>query len=509
VAEVGDRSLLQDKRGERPRDTTRNDPGATGHPHQDTTELISLGSLDGQPPIGGRRKLLLSEGNHSEAASKNSQARRSLAWLLSGRGLQLIVAFTVGALVARYLGPDELGVLAFAMAYAGLFAPVALVGAQLVVRDLAVAPADGGVLLGSSSVLALGVSTIALGASVALAGLVISPDVRTFFLILILSGPLLLAPFKAMEYWFEATLQAKYLTIARSAALLVAAIGRLAIVVSGGGLYALAIVTAVEQLIAAILVLGLYASKRDDHQRWSISWSRIRRLAVESGPLLVASIAVVVHMRIDQVMLGLLSDDRQAGLYFAVVRLSEAVHFVPVAVVATFAPVLARLRLSSAEQYRKQMSRMLGLLVLIAGVIAVPFVIFAGPLVSLILGSEFSDGAPVLSVHVAASVFVFLSVGTWGWVVNESLQRVAMYCTLAGTCVNVVVNVLLIPPFGAIGAATATLVAQIVGAWLAFSVHPLTRPVFGLQSRALLPWNAVRTGLDEIRVLRASERVGP
>jgi PST family polysaccharide transporter len=90
-------------------------------------------------------------------------------------------------------------------------------------------------------------------------------------------------------------------------------------------------------------------------------------------------------------------------------------------------------------------------------------------------------------VHIFASLFVFLGVGESLWTVNEALEKLAMYRTVAGAIVNVVLCFVLIPRYGALGAAWATLVAYAVASTVGNLFHRDTRPVFWMQVRALSP----------------------
>ena len=61
-----------------------------------------------------------------------------------------------------------------------------------------------------------------------------------------------------------------------------------------------------------------------------------------------------------------------------------------------------------------------------------------------------------------------------------------MVRTAAGATVNVILNFVFIPRYGAIGSAVATLLSLSCSGFLFNAVHPLTRPIFWLQLRAFL-----------------------
>lgn len=59
------------------------------------------------------------------------------SWLVAGKIFSMLVAFFVGVYVARYLGPDRLGLLSYSQSFVMLFAPLANLGLDyIVVREL-------------------------------------------------------------------------------------------------------------------------------------------------------------------------------------------------------------------------------------------------------------------------------------------------------------------------------------------------------------------------------------
>jgi PST family polysaccharide transporter len=320
-------------------------------------------------------------------------------------------------------------------------------------------------------------------------------------LVAIIGASLLISPLRTIGYWFEATLQAKYLAIAGTAAVVTSTIARIGVVVAGGGLRALAACIAIEQLLVGVLTTVSYLRHPQRVRRWRMRLEVVRVQLRESLPLVITAVASAVYMRIDQVMLGSLSTEREAGLYAAVVRLSEAAIFVAMSVASSFAPSVARLRRTDPERYEHQVTRMMTLLSGIALAYAVPVALLSPVIVSVLLGSKFDGAAPILTVHVLSSLFVFLTYGQAVWTVNESLQRWAMIRTVTGALLNIALNFVLIPPFGALGAAYATFVAYAWSGWIGNLLSPSTRPMFWIEVRALDPRRIVRVGLGELRTL--------
>ena len=82
-------------------------------------------------------------------------------------------------------------------------------------------------------------------------------------------------------------------------------------------------------------------------------------------------------------------------------------------------------------------------------------------MIETLYGPHFAPAARVLSIQIWAGVTVAMSFVHSRWLLAEGLQRYSLVYTALGACVNVSLNLLLIPRFGAQGAAWATLATQV------------------------------------------------
>jgi O-antigen/teichoic acid export membrane protein len=82
--------------------------------------------------------------------------------------------------------------------------------------------------------------------------------------------------------------------------------------------------------------------------------------------------------------------------------------------------------------------------------------------ISILYGHQFDDSARVLAVHIFGVVFVWQGAATYLWWIARRRPRVIMWRYLAAAAVNLLLNAMLIPSFGALGAAVASVVAQAV-----------------------------------------------
>ena len=177
--------------------------------------------------------------------------------------------------------------------------------------------------------------------------------------------------------------------------------------------------------------------------------------------------------------------DAEVGVYAAAVRISEVWYFIPTAIVSSVAPTLITARKTDTALYRRRMQQLLGMMALLGYGVAIAVTLFSRPMIGLFYGVEYADAGPTLAVHIWAGLFVCLGVAQSAWLLNEGHTRVGLVNTIVGALVNVGLNFLLIPQFGAIGAAIATLVSYSVAVFALCFFYAPTRPIGLMIFRAL------------------------
>jgi O-antigen/teichoic acid export membrane protein len=212
----------------------------------------------------------------------------------------------------------------------------------------------------------------------------------------------------------------------------------------------------------------------------------------DSWPLMFASMAVMVYMRTDQVMIKEMLDSVAVGNYAAAIYFSEVWYFVPVAVSASLFPAIINGKEMSKELYYERLQSLYDFMVWFAIIIAVLTTLLADQLITTILGNRFKLAAPVLKIHIWAGVFVFLGVSSGKWFLTENLTRLLFYRTLSGAIVNVLLNFLLIPRYGILGAAYATCAAQFCAAYLYDLLDARTQVTFTMKTKAFFPVHLFR-----------------
>lgn len=394
-------------------------------------------------------------------------------WLISDRLIRMGLGLLVGVWVARYLGPEGYGSLSFAGSYVMLFSALALFGLEsIVVRDLVRHPEAESAILGTTCLIRAAAGLLAYLLALAVM-LVLRPDDQVALLLVALLGSsLLVQAVEVTDLWFQSRVLSRYTVICRSSAFILSSCLKVLLVMTGASLAAIAAATAVEALVAAVLLVlthARYSTAGMLTWRWENSW--FRRLLTGSVPMVLSGVVLMVYLRIDQVMLGAMATQTEVGLYAAAVRISEVWYFVPTAIVSSVFPGLVALHSSDPEQFEQKLQQLYNLLAFLGYAVALPVTFLAPWLVQLLFGSAYQAAAPLLSVLIWAGLFANLSVVRNSHFIALDWGRSLLWATSLGAAANVLLNLLLIPRYGALGAAIATCLSYWVAAHGACYTH--------------------------------------
>ena len=206
----------------------------------------------------------------------------------------------------------------------------------------------------------------------------------------------------------------------------------------------------------------------------------------DSLPLLAASIAVFVYMRIDQFMIAAMLGPSDVGIYSAVVTLAEAPLVLPVLLLRAALPTLSQQSRVDSGLRDRTLAKLMAAGFYVHVAIALALVFVAEPVVVLLYGEAYRAGISAFRLQVLSAPFVALGVLSSAWLVLQRCTGHAFRRTLVGALANIALNLVMIPRFGIAGAAGATLIAQVMATYVVDALHAQTRELFSLKTRALL-----------------------
>lgn len=399
--------------------------------------------------------------------------------------VRMLVNLTIGVWIIRFLGPEEFGVLSFCQSLVFIFSTIGSFGLdRIVVRELVKKSEEREVILGSAfAIRVLGAFLVfpLLGAALWIIGTDRYVGMLSF--IIALGG--LFQSFAVIDYDFQARIEVRYVAIGSLIALLVSSLLKVVLIVVHAPLLAFVGMLAVDALFVAISLLAVYANRGLSVTGWRFDRSHVCYLISESWPLALTGILVAVYMRIDQIMLERMAGYDAVGIYSAAVRLSEVWYLLPVVATASLFPGIVALRKSDPARYAVANQTFFDAMAIVSYAIMIPGALLAPFIVNALLGETYSASATVLSLHIWAGVFVCFNVVSGGWYSAEGLQRMSFYRSVLGCLANVLLNLVLIPRYGAVGAAGSTVFAIALSGYFFDALSRQSRALFATKTRAL------------------------
>lgn len=447
-----------------------------------------MGEIDRRASIASSVSECLRAPNSSRMKAIAKTLLSNSIWSLLNQFARVASLALTTILLSRYFGPQKFGQLAVGLAVVRIFRVVSAFGLdRVLVREIAEKEESGHLLVGDAFRLNLKIACVSFAIMLALVFCACPTSPLLFWIVLLAGVGLLFQPCDVFDYYFQARNRFCLTTISRAIPSLVSVTGKVGAVLLGAPLLVFAGLETIEMALIALGLSLVYLTRRRDVKTYrTVTPFDAGQLLKEAFPLLLGSLAAMIYMRADVLILGSMKGYGAAGIYSAAAQITEACALFPMALSPALLPVLVKWQRSGLSFYRQQFEK----LFLAAGVIGllVSLVLtFTAPiLIQLLYGLSFGPAAKILVVHAWAAIFMFLGIIQTGYEVTVRLTWWTAARTAAGALSNVALNFMLIPRFGAIGAAVATLIAFAGSGFFFNALHPASRPIFIMQARALL-----------------------
>lgn len=261
---------------------------------------------------------------------------KNTSWLVGERIFRMAITLFVGVWVARYLGPEQFGLLSYAQSVVLLFSVFSSLGLDgIVVRELVKDESKRDQLLGTAFALKLFGALFALSL-ITLSVLFQENFNQTAFLVLIIASATIFQSFNIIDFYFQSKVLSRYVVFSNFISLLLASGLKVGFIIFKAPLILFACVSVFESFLLAISFVIFFTGKVGGVFDWSFNKQLAKCLLVDSWPLILSSFVVSIYMKVDQVMINAFLDAKAVGYYAAATRLSEAWYFIPVVITASF-----------------------------------------------------------------------------------------------------------------------------------------------------------------------------
>ncbi len=387
-------------------------------------------------------------------------------WLVAQNVFQYVLSAVIGILAARYMGPSNYGILSYGAAMMVLFSPFCTLSLNDVqIPCMIDTPEDTGKIIGSALVMRLFSTTLSIIALLLIVSIT-KPNQPLMLLVTALQAlQLIIQACDVFRLWFQMKLMSKYVAIGSAIGNIACSAWRVVLLIQGASVEWFALTSAVQMFANYLFVLPMFAKL--SHVRIAFSMDVVKRLWRRSYQLILAELTVVITNRIGAVLLSYMLGDAALGVYNAALNIAMMWIFVPQAFVESANPVLLETNKNNPAQFWPRY-QVLFLAILCISVVAGAGICLLAPfIVEVLYGPAYVDAAPML--RVLAWIGIFTSIGTARniWTLAKEKQRYVKYFCFVSAGASIALNFLLIRTMGAMGAALAILLVNVIQSLLA------------------------------------------
>ncbi len=403
---------------------------------------------------------------------------KNASWIVGCKIVQSIITFLIGMLTARYLGPSNYGLISYASSVVAFALPIMQLGFNsTLVQEFIEKPEKEGKVLGTCLTLNV-LAAIASIIGVTSFAYVANPDEKeTIVVCFLYSLTLLFQAIEMTQYWFQAKLLSKYPSIVSLVAYVVVAVYKVYILATQKDIRWFAVSHVIEVLVIAILLIVLF--KKLSGQKLSFSFSLGKQMFSRSKYYIVSGIMVVIFQQTDRIMLKIMLDEAQTGYYSAAITCIGITSFVFAAIIDSARPSILESKTTSQERFEKKTVVLFSVITALSLAQSVAMTLLAKPIIFIIYGEEYLPAVSVLSCAVWFVTFGYYGMVRNIWILAEEKQKYLWIINLCGATMNVIGNLILIPLFGAVGAAIASVITQFFTNFvLCFVIKPIRKCSF-------------------------------
>lgn len=405
------------------------------------------------------------------------EVARGAAGIISLRVIASAIGFICSALMARMLGANGLGVLAYVTAWLGVITIPATLGLnQLLPREVARYKSQGewGLLRGildfsQRSVIAI---SIALAGPAALLVWIASGYQTSSATVVTFWIALLTLPVSGLIQIRQSTMRGLgYVAKGMLPETLVAP--TLNLIILATLYFALNAKLSPPQAISIgipIAIISFLFGNRMLHYAMPSSVYKAgpeeaRRVWLESAlPMMMIAGLEIINSQTDIIMLGAMTSESETGIYSVALRGATLATFVLASVNMAIGPIIARNHYGGNHASLQDIVRKSAIAIfLFTFVICAGLYMYGGQYLRL-FGPEFIAGRTALNILLSGKLYVALA-GSVGLILKMTgYERVVVWTGSAAAIANIILNAILIPSYGADGAAIATTLSLIIWA---------------------------------------------
>lgn len=308
----------------------------------------------------------------------------------------------------------------------------------------------------------------------------------SFFLILYLyhSGKsslilitLLLMPFSAFdvfEYYFQSKKNFKLISVIKISVLVLLSSFKLYWISINGDIEYIFLIYFVDFFLS-FLIFYLFFKKSSGTPSSKFDISVFKSLFSQTWPLIPSSIALILYMKSDIVMIEAILGSSAVATYSTATKVIEAFYFIAQITMTVAIPTLVTFRNENKRAYIATLRKTLRELLVFASISVLFIILFSNFISERVLDNKYPYFLNVLYTYIPVVFLVYFRVFLTRFLHVENLVKCSLLLHGSTAIINIILNYILIHQFGVVGAALATVISYVLSFFIVFFYYKKLR----------------------------------
>lgn len=389
----------------------------------------------------------------------------------------LTASLIVGIAVARYLGPEMYGIIAFATAVYTLLVIIVSLGIDdIIMKDMLQHEERQGSIQGSALFVKSAAAFLVYG--IIFIYFLINYSGEKLYSVLIITGAVLFQPLSVFSCIFLINAQAKYTSLARMISYTLSSLLKIILIIFKAPVTYFAFAVFIDYAVLYLTVILMYKYKKYTVSGWHIDISYIKYILKSAVPLFAAVLFYTFYQKVTVIIISSMYSDYASGIYSAAARLTEIWYLVPAVLMTAFYPAVVKAKQISEEEYNKRIKTLFY-------VTTIPFILMAffaallSPfIIKILYGEKYIQSSIVLALTIWSVPFISFYIISSKWFILENKVKHLLLRSALSFILIIVLNYILGSIYYLEGFSLALLISSFISFFLTDLFFKDTRELF-------------------------------
>ena len=412
---------------------------------------------------------------------RSKKTKYNFSWLVFDKFARASLNFLLFIFLARYLGPQEFGILNYLLALVFLFTSLSSLGINPVLTNILIKNKrkTNNSIISNSYILRFFSSLF--GYLIFILFIIYLHGKNVYLSYSIIIGlSIIIKSYEVLFSYFESKSLSKYIVISQTISLVIVFSLIVFFLYLEFDIKYIYYCFLVDSLITLFLI-NIFFFKKERNFLFNLDFRNIYKIIYKSFPVLLSIVSIVIYMRIDQVMINLLLSEKDVGIYSVSVRIVEMFHFIPKIIMVSYLPILL-----ISKNYTFELIKINSLLFKISILFIFFIFVLSKYITSILFGEIYMESVLTTILLSISLIFVFFGVANEHWYISKNLQKYYALNVFIGAITNIILNYFLIQSFGISGAAYSTILTYLLIIFLFDIFNKKTRVLLKLKYKSII-----------------------